>query len=188
MATTKKKAAKKAAAKAPAKKTAPKKATPKKAVQKKAAPAKAAAPKATTVNSYLSFNGNCEQAFNFYKSVFGGSFTFIGRYKDMPPQQGHPPVPASEAKKIMHVSLPISGETILMGCDIAAGMGYTHTAGNNFSLSVNTSSRQEADRIFKALSKGGKVTMPMGDMFWGSYFGMLVDKFGMAWMVSYGQM
>jgi len=186
MATTKKKAAKKAT-KPVAKKAAPKKAAPKKAAAKKAAPKKAvAAPHATTVNVYLNFDGNCEQAFNFYKSVFGGNFSYVGRYKDMPPQNGMP-IPASEAKKIMHVSLPISKETILMGCDMMSGMGQQFTPGNNFMVSVTASSRQEADRIFKALAKGGRVTMPMADMFWGSYFGMAADKFGIQWTISYDQ-
>jgi PhnB protein len=201
MATTKKKAAKKAI-KPAAKKTAPKKvavkqavakkAAPKKAVVKKAAPKKAAAkvaapvaPRVTTVNSYISFNGNCEQAFNYYKSVFGGAFTSVSRYTDMPTQPGMPAISKAEGKKIMHVSLPISNETVMMGCDILTSMGHTYTPGNNFSMSITAPSKQEADRLFKALSKGGKVSMPMTTMFWGAYFGMCADKFGTHWMISF---
>ena len=137
-----------------------------------------------TINPYLTFNGTCEAAFNFYKSVFGGEFQMIGKFKDMPPQEGME-VPASEGDKIMHVSLPISKETILMGSDTSAAFGPPMVEGNNFSISISTGSKEEADKMFKGLSAGGKVTMPMGDTFWGSYFGMFADKFGMNWMVGY---
>ena len=137
-----------------------------------------------TINPYLTFNGTCEEAFTFYKSVFGGEFPFMGRFKDMPPMDGKS-VPAEEGNKIMHVSLPVSKETTLMGSDTSSAFGPAPVAGTNFSLSVNTDSEAEADKIFKALSAGGKVTMPMSKTFWGSYFGMLTDKFGIAWMVSF---
>lgn len=138
----------------------------------------------TTVNIYLTFKDNCEEAFTFYKSVFGGEFPYIGRYKDMPPMDGKP-LPPEEENKIMHMSLPISKETMLMGSDSSDAFGHATVIGTNFSISVNTDSKEEADRIFQALSSGGKVTMPMDTTFWGSYFGMLTDKFGINWMVSF---
>ncbi len=137
----------------------------------------------TTVNPYLSFNGNCEAAFNFYKSVFGGEFMYVGRYKDMPSSEH--PIPASEKEKIMHISLPISKETMLFGADMSESMGGKITAGDNISLSVNTESEADAKRIFNALAAGGKITMPQEKTFWGSLFGMLIDKFGINWMVSF---
>ena len=136
----------------------------------------------TTINPYLLFNGNCETAFNFYKKVFGGDFRLINRFRDMPPMPGME-IPEAEKNRIMHVSLPISKETILMGSDSNPAMGDVHM-GQNISLAVNTETRAEADKIFTALSAGGKVTMPIADAFWGSYFGMLVDPFGFLWMVS----
>ncbi|WP_373497449.1 VOC family protein [Aquiflexum sp.] len=136
-----------------------------------------------SVNIYLNFNGNCKEAFAFYKSVFGGEFSFYGTFGEMPPQENYP-TSESDKDMIMHVSLPISKETILMGSD--TGSNYPDvTFGNNFSISVNTESKDEADRIFAALSEGGKVNMPMGDVFWGSYFGAFEDKFGVNWMVSF---
>jgi PhnB protein len=141
----------------------------------------------TTVNVYLNFEGNCEEAFNFYKSIFGGEFSYLGRFKDMPPQEGAPPITAEEGKKIMHVSLPISKETILMASDTGGEWCAKVTQGNNFSVSVNTDSQKEADRLFNGLSAGGKVTMPMEKTFWGSYFGMFTDKFGINWMVSFDE-
>ena len=169
------------------KKTAHKKAVKK--VAKKAAAKHTAAPvkKSASVNPYLTFAGNCEEAFNFYKSVFGGKFAYVGRFKDMPPMEGHPPMPASEGNKIMHVSLPISTETILMGSDSSEAFGQATIVGNNFSISVNATSAAQADKIYKDLSAGGKATMPMSKTFWGSYFGMLHDKFGIQWMVSFDQ-
>jgi len=119
----------------------------------------------TKVNAYLTFNGNCEEAFNFYKSAFGGEFQYLGRFKDMPPIEGQS-APESEAEKIMHVSLPISKETILMGCDsFKAFVGQATIIGNNFSISINADSEAEADRLFNGLSAGGKVTMPMTKTF-----------------------
>lgn len=138
----------------------------------------------TSVNIYLTFNGNCEAAFNFYKSVFGGEFPYIGRFSEMPPQEGQPAMSAEDGNKIMHVSLPISKETMLLGSDTGGEWSKGYTQGNNFSVSVNTDTKEEADRLFNGLSAGGKATMPMNKTFWGSYFGMLTDKFGIAWMVS----
>lgn len=139
----------------------------------------------TTVNLYLTFKGNCEEAFNFYKSVFGGEFPFVGRFGEMPPQEGMPPLTEEEKNKIMHISLPISQETMLMGCDTVGNWGDGLIIGNNFSASINTNSTANADSLFNGLSAGGKITMPMGQTFWGSYFGMLTDQFGLNWMISY---
>ena len=136
-----------------------------------------------TVNAYLTFNGSCEAAFNFYKSVFGGEFAFIGKFKDMP-QDAAKPMSEADGEKIMHVSLPISAETILMGSDTGGEWGAHYKEGNNISISINTSSKAEADRLFNGLSANGQVTMPMDTTFWGSYFGMCTDKFGINWMMS----
>ncbi len=138
----------------------------------------------TTVNVYLTFNGNCEEAFRLYQSVFGGEFPYVGRFKEMPPDAGKP-VPPEDAEKIMHISLPISQETMLMGSDTAGEWAQQFTAGNNFSISINTDSRENADRYFNGLSAGGQVTMPMDQTFWGDYFGMCTDPFGVNWMISY---
>ncbi len=140
-----------------------------------------------SVNVYLNFDGNCEQAFSFYKSAFGGEYPYIGRFKDMPPQEGMPPMPQEMADRIMHVSLPISKETMLMGSDTGGEWASSYKQGNNFSISVNAESREEADRLFAALSEGGKVTMPMNKTFWGDYFGMWTDKFGINWMMSFNE-
>ncbi len=139
-----------------------------------------------TVNVYLTFNGNTEEAFNFYKSVFGGEFDYIGKFKDMPPSEDYPSPSPEEAERIMHVSLPISKETILMGSDSTSFSGDV-TFGNNFSVSINAENREEADRLFQGLSNGGKVIMPMANTFWGAYFGMFTDKFGVNWMVNFDE-
>ncbi len=141
----------------------------------------------TTVNIYLTFNGNCLEAFHFYQSVFGGEFPYVGKFSDMPPQDGMPPMSAEDAEKIMHISLPISAETMLMGSDTGGEWSASFTQGNNFSISVNTDSEQEADKIYGGLSADGKATMPMSKTFWGSYFGMLTDKFGINWMISFDE-
>lgn len=141
------------------------------------------APKGVVINPYLTFNGKCEEAFNFYKSVFGGKFSYFGRFKEMPPMDGQP-VPATEAEKVMHVSLPISNETILMGSDASDMFGHAAIEGTNFSVSITAPSQAKADKLFTDLASSGKVTMPMNKTFWGSYFGMLVDKFSIQWMVS----
>ena len=140
----------------------------------------------TRVNAYLTFLGNCEEAFNFYKSIFGGEFTYVGRFKDMPPQEG---VKLSEEdlNKIMHISLPISKETILMGSDSGGEWAPKTIVGNNISLSITAGSKADADRFFSSLSKGGQVTMPIDQTFWGDYFGMCTDKFGINWMVSFNE-
>lgn len=137
-----------------------------------------------TVNIYLNFNGNCKEAFDFYKSVLGGEFSYVGKYGEMPPQEGMKPIPDNAKNKIMHISLPISKETILMGSDSIEGFGPAFIAGNNFSVSLHTDSENEAKRIFKGLSDGGKITMPPEKTFWAPYFGTFTDKFGINWMVT----
>ena len=139
----------------------------------------------TTVNIYLTFDGNCKEAFEYYKSIFGGEFQSESTFGEMPPQEGMPPITDDYKDRIMHVSLPISSETILMGSDKGGGWGPDLTIGNNFSISVNPASKEEADRIFGGLSEGGTVTMPLAATFWGAYFGMLTDKFGINWMVNF---
>jgi PhnB protein len=136
----------------------------------------------TTLNPYLFFNGNCEDAFNFYKSVFGTEFRYIGRYKDVP--QTDKQIFHEAGEKIMHVSLPISTETTLMGCDITEMYKQSGTT-NNFSLYINTDTRDEADRLFHELSNGGQIKMPMTHTFWGSYYGICTDKFGINWKVTF---
>ena len=135
------------------------------------------------VNAYLTFDGNCEEAFEFYKSVFGGDYLSIGRFSEMPEDPRYT-VTETDKNRIMHVSLPISQESILMGSDKFSGLGPELNMGNNFSLSANTKDTNEADRIFAALAVKGQVTMPMENTFWGSYFGSLTDKFGINWMVN----
>lgn len=135
------------------------------------------------VNPYLNFKGNCEEAFTFYKSVFGGDFPFIGRYKDMPPSEENSM--QVDENKVMHISLPISKETVLMGSDIGGDWAKHTVEGNNIQLSVNTESEDEANKIFNGLSADGQVKMAMEKTFWGAYFGMLTDKFGINWMVNY---
>lgn len=137
------------------------------------------------INPYLTFNGTCEQAFQFYKSAFGGEFTFIGKFKDMPPAEDCPPLPEAVGELIMHVSLPISKETNLLGSDANEHFGQTAVVGSNVAVSINTESEAEAIRLFDALSAGGKVTMPLDKTFWGAFFGMFTDQFGIHWMVNY---
>ena len=135
------------------------------------------------VNIYLTFNGNCEEAFNFYKSVFGGEFPYIGRFKDMPPGETVKLNPGDE-ERIMHVSLPISKETMLMGSDTGGEWATGYKEGNNFAISIDTNNKAEADKLFNGLSAGGRITMPLQKTFWSDYFGTFTDKFGINWMVS----
>lgn len=140
-----------------------------------------------SINPYLIFNGNCEEAFLFYKSVFGGEFPYIGKFSDMPPSDDPncPPPSADEANRIMHVSLPI-GNTVLMGSDSTSQSGDV-AIGANVSISINTDSRAEADKLFNGLSAGGNVIMPMQNTFWGAYFGMFVDRFSIHWMINFDE-
>ncbi len=184
------KAAKKSAKKT-SKKSAPKKAVKKaakkvtKKVVKKAAkkPAATAVKKALGLNTYLTFNGNCEEAFNFYRSIFGGSFQMISRYGEVPASEGMT-IPESEKNKIMHVSLPVGPKSMLMGSDSSDAFGHASVIGNNFAISIDATSDAEANKLYIGLSANGKQTMPMSKTFWGSYFGMLVDQYGVSWMIS----
>ena len=131
---------------------------------------------------YLNFEGTTEDAFNFYKSVFGGEFTSVQRFGDTPHGGS---LPAGDAKKIMHISLQIDADTALMASDTLPAMGMPPlTPGNNISLSAHPKTVDEGKRIFNALAAGGQVMMPFEKAFWGAYFGMLTDKFGIKWMVN----
>ncbi len=138
-----------------------------------------------TTNTYLNFNGNCEDAFNFYKSVFGGEFTYLGRFGEMPESDEYK-VSEEDKNKVMHISLPI-GKSVLMGSDVGGFWAPSFRQGNNFSVSVTADSKAEADNIFNALVKNGQITMPLENTFWGDYFGMLTDKFGINWMISFNE-
>lgn len=137
----------------------------------------------TTVNIYLTFNSNCEEAFTFYKSVFGGEFQYIGRYGEMPPQQDIPSVPENAKNKIMHITLPISKETMLMGNDDLNDLGSPLTY-DSFTILIHTDTKEEADRLFTKLVQGGTATMLMKETFWDSYYGMITDKFGIHWKIT----
>ena len=134
------------------------------------------------INPYINFNGNAEEAFNFYKSVFGGEFAKIMRFKDISSPEF--PVSANEANKIMHIALPI-GKNVLMANDVPESMGRTNENENRSKISISAESREEADRLFNGLSKSGTIEMPIADSPWGSYFGMFRDKFGIEWMVDF---
>lgn len=137
------------------------------------------------VSTYLNFARSTEEAFNFYKAVFGTEFVApIARFKDVPPQPGQPPLPEADRNLVMHVALPILGGHVLMGTDAPESMGFTVTPGNNMYVNLQPDTRAEADRLFKALSEGGKVEMPMQEMFWGDYFGSFKDRFGIGWMIN----
>lgn len=134
------------------------------------------------INPHMAFNGNAEEAFNFYKSVFGGEFATVMRFKDMPGMEHQ--IAEGEADKIMHIALPI-GPNVLMGNDVPEAMGRVNEAENRSKIAIGAESREEADNIFNGLSAGGEVEMPMADSPWGSYFGMFRDKYGIEWMVDY---
>jgi PhnB protein len=140
------------------------------------------------INPYLNFDGNCEEAFNFYKSVFGGEFGYVGRFSEMP-ESPEFSIPDEMKNRIMHISLAIGGSqtNMLMGSDTGGDWASNHIVGNNISISIGASSKEEADRIFQALSAGGTVTMPLDNVFWGDYFGMCIDKFGINWMMSFNE-
>ena len=137
------------------------------------------------INPYLVFNGTCEAAFNHYKSVFGGEFNDINKFKDMPVEEGCPPMSEELGNQIMHVSYNI-GSSTLMGSDANPMQGEV-VFGQNISLSVNAVSREETDKVFAGLSQDGQITMPLQNTFWGAYFGMCTDKFGMMWMVNFDE-
>ncbi len=135
-----------------------------------------------SINPYINFNGNAEEAFTFYRSVFGGEFAKVIRFKDMAGPEF--PIPEKEADKIMHIALPI-GKNVLMANDVPESMGRVNEQENRSKISVSTESREEADRVFKGLSEGGAVEMPIGDSPWGTYYAMLRDKFGIEWTVEF---
>ncbi len=141
-----------------------------------------------TVNVYLTFDGQCEAAFLFYQSVFGGEFNYMGKFNEMPPMGDDcQPLSEEDGNRVMHVTLPISKETCLMGSDIVATWTTDFQMGNNYSVSINTESKEEANRLFEGLSAGGHVKMPLEDTFWGAYFGMFTDKYGIHWMVNFDE-
>ena len=138
-----------------------------------------------TVSTYLNFDRRTEEAFKFYKTVFGTEFAGLVRFGDMPTEEGQPGPSEADSQLIANVQLPILGGHLLMGTDAPESMGFTLNQGNNVYISLHPDSREEADTLFAALSEDGNVEMPMADQFWGDYFGSLVDRFGVNWMVNY---
>ena len=134
------------------------------------------------LHPYLNFAGNTEEAFQFYKSVFGGEFQSVVRFRDMPIPGAS--LSKSDENKIMHISLPI-GEQVLMASDAIGEWAGKFVLGTNTYITITPESKAQADEIFKALSAGGQVEMPMGDMPWGAYYGSFKDKFGIQWMINY---
>ena len=134
-----------------------------------------------SLSTYLTFDGNCREAFEFYRSVFGGEFTSLQTFADAPPDM---PVSEAEKDRVMHVSLPI-GSSVLMGSDSASGFGPPVVVGNNFSIALEGKSKAHCDEVFAALSAGGSVLMPLQETFWGAYYGLWTDKFGINWMANY---
>ena len=138
---------------------------------------------AMKVSPYLNFDGNATEAFEFYKSVFGGEFSSVFRFKDFPMEGVE--IPEKDAEKMMHIALPI-GDTLLMASDVLEGFGLGELVkGNNVHISIHPTSKEEADRLFNGLSLGGDVDMPIADQAWGDYYGSLTDKFGVKWMVNF---
>lgn len=137
----------------------------------------------TTINPYLNFAGNTEEAFRFYKSVFGGEFTSLVRFKDLPIEGVS--IPEADQNKIMHIGLPIGKDNVLMATDILESLGQKLIQGNQVYISVHPESKEEAGRIFRALSAGGSIESPIADQAWGDYYGSCTDKFGVQWMVIY---
>ena len=134
------------------------------------------------INPHINFNGNAEEAFNFYKSVFGGEFARVMRFKDL--SNSEFPMAAHEAEKIMHIALPI-GKNVLMGNDVPEFMGKTNENENRSKISIGAASKEEADKLFNGLSAGGQIEMPIAESPWGSYFGMFRDKYGIEWMIEF---
>lgn len=137
-----------------------------------------------TTSIYLNFPDHTEEAFLYYRSIFGGDFTDPGfrRFSDMPPIEGMPPASEKLGHLIMHVELPILGGVKLMGTDAPAEMGFKVSFGNNIYISLEPDTKEETKRLFDALAAGGTVEQALGDMFWGAYFGSCVDKYGVRWM------
>lgn len=136
-----------------------------------------------SINPYLNFKDKTEEAFNFYKSVLGGEFTMFQRFKDMPPGSGE--VAVSEKELILHVSLTLENGIVIMGSDAPEAHGLKVVFGNNVHMMINAESEDEADKLFKGLSKGGKVMMPLQKMFWGALYASFTDKFGINWMINF---
>ena len=134
------------------------------------------------INPHINFNGNAEEAFTFYKSVFGGEFAKIIRFKDIASAEF--PVAENEANKIMHIALPI-GKSILMANDVPEILGPTNENENRSKIVISAESKEEADKLFNGLSAGGQIEMPISDSPWGTYFGMFRDKYGIEWMVDF---
>ena len=138
------------------------------------------------VGTYLNFTNRTEEVFNFYRTIFGTGFEGgIRRFGDMPPQEGMPPLPEEAKNLVLHVSLPITDGHKLRGSDAPEPMGFKVNIGNNVYISLDLDSKEEADRLFNALSTGGAVEMPMTDMFWGAYWGSFTDQFGIKWMINH---
>jgi len=135
-----------------------------------------------SINPYLNFNGNCMEAFEFYKSVFGGEFTYVGRYKDMPIEDGKP-IPDELKELIMHIGLPIGKETVLCGSDVSEVYGQKAVMGGNINLMIGLPTKEAVDELWAKLCEGAIITMPLEVAFWGDYFGSLTDKFGTQWML-----
>lgn len=134
---------------------------------------------------YLNFDGNTEEVFSFYKSVFGGEYIAFHRIGEAPSMEG---LSEADKNRIMHISLPVSEGYVLMASDIIPAFGHQLSVGNNVKISLHPSSREEADRLFNGLSAGGQIEMPMADQFWGAYFGSFTDKYGIGWMINHGTM
>lgn len=135
------------------------------------------------VSTYLNFPRSTEEAFLFYRSVFGTEFSGpIARFKDVPPSPDQPALPEADLNLVMHIELPILGGHVLMGTDAPESMGFTVSRGNNMNLNLEPDTRAETERLFNALAAGGSIEMALQDMFWGAYYGNLVDRFGIRWM------
>jgi PhnB protein len=136
------------------------------------------------INPYLNFNGNTEEAFNFYRSIFGGEFSALMRWGDNGGCGEGSPLSETDLSKIMHISLPIGSGSLLMASDALESFGQNAVPGTNSYVAIQADNREEADRLFNGLSDGGKVEMPMSEMFWGGYFGSFTDKFGIRWLIN----
>ncbi|MCK9352183.1 MAG: VOC family protein [Candidatus Paceibacterota bacterium] len=137
-------------------------------------------------STYLNFSRSTEEAFNFYRSVFGGEFVGgITRMGETPPEEAMPPLADEDKDLVMHIALPILGGHMLMGTDAPESMGFHLTQGNNVYISLEPDTKEEMERLFQSLSEGGKISMSLRLMFWGAYFGSFTDKFGINWMINY---
>ncbi len=137
------------------------------------------------INPYIHFDGKTEEAFNFYRSVFGGEFLSFMRWKELPEEMGMANLSDADKERIMHIKLTIGSGDVLMGDDFLGSSEDKFPSSGNASIASEPESRKEADELFHALSKGGKIEMPLADAFWGGYFGMCYDKFGIGWMINY---